>query len=262
MKKFMIAAAAAAITVVGSAAGTALNPVVCENCGAGDPSQGPCPTVVFKVTGSGKAVVNKGDYKTVESLKIKKGALALIGEICETTGFCCYNEGTFYATIKAGKKTFALAAPVELVVWSVFGKNLDKARNWETSIKPGKSVCLDSALFVVSEEAATDGDVDLEEFAFWAAAFGKVDMKVTSMKTKNAYCVKSETGCDPIFTPKTYKGWFVGIYPCVNEENCFMCDCPDTDIFGGTWKAVYQKKVTTNAGAMKIAGVRFTDDDE
>ena len=58
------------------------------------------------------------------------------------------------------------------------------------------------------------------------------------------------------------KGWFVGIYPCVNEENCFMCDCPDTDIFGGTWKAVYQKKVTTDAGAQKIAGVKFASDDD
>lgn len=258
MKKFMIATAAAAMTVAASAA---LNPVICENCGASGSENGPCETVVFKVTGSGKAVVNNGDYKKVEKLKIKKGALALEGTICESTGACCYDGGYFYATIKAGKKTFALASPVELVVWSVFGKNLEKARNWETSIKPGKSVCLDSALFVTSEEAVyEESEVDLSEFAFWASAFGKVDMKVTSMKTKNAYCVKSETGCDPIFTPKSYSGWFVGIYPCVNEENCFMCDCPDTDVFGGTWKAVYQKKVTTDAGAQKIAGVSFSEE--
>lgn len=263
MKKFMIAAAAAAMTVVGSAASTSLNPQVCINCGAGDPDQGPCPTVVFKVTGSGKATVDKGDYKSVETLKIKKGALALEGIACgDNNDYCCYDGGWFYATIKAGKKTFALAAPVDLVVWSVFGKNLDKARNWSTSIKPGKSVCLDSALFVVSEEAETDGEVDLSEFAFWASAFGKVDWKVTGRKESNKYCDPTKSGCEPIVTPKTYKGWFVGIYPCVNEENCFMCECPDTDVFGGTWKAVFQKKIKTDAGAQKIAGVSFASDDE
>ena len=36
-----------------------------------------------------------------------------------------------------------------------------------------------------------------------------------------------------------------------------MCDCPDLDVFGGTWKAVFQKKVTTVSGAMNLAGVKF-----
>jgi hypothetical protein len=264
MKKFMIAAAAAAITVVGSAAGTALNPVVCENCGAGGSSQGPCPTVVFKVTGSGKAVVNKGDYKSVEKLKIKKGALALEGELCADTGACCYNGGTFYATIKVGKKTFGLAAPVELGVWSVFGKDLEKSRNYMTSIKPGKKVTLDSALFLTSTEAVVDDDADvnLDEFALYASAFGKVEMKVTSVKKgSTAYCEKApDQGCDPIYTPKTYNGWFVGTYPCVGEEDCFLCDCTDTDVFGGTWKAVYQSKYTTDRGAQKLAGVSISEE--
>ena len=62
-------------------------------------------------------------------------------------------------------------------------------------------------------------------------------------------------------TPKTYTGWFVGTYPCVNEEDCFLCDCTDTDVFGGTWKAVYQSKYTTHLEAMALAGVAFDDED-
>ena len=257
----MIVAAAAAMTIVGNAA---LKPAQCENCGATPDSQD-CETIVFKVTGSGKAVVDKGDYKVVDKLKIKKGALALDGVLCEATGVCCYDEGFFYATVKAGKKTFGMMAPVELAVWSVFGKDLEKSRNYLTSIKPGKKVTLDSAMFVVGAEAEVDddSDVDLSEFAFWASAFGKVEMKVTAIKKgSTAYCEKgSDSGCDPVYTPKTYTGWFVGTYPCVNEEDCFLCDCTDTDVFGGTWKAVYQSKYTTHLEAMALAGVAFDDED-
>ena len=231
-------------------------PVVCTNCGGSNIETGACATVVFKVTGSGKAVVDKGSYKTVEKLKIKKGALALEGSACANEAsnwkeFCCYDGGYFYATIKAGKKTFAIAAPITVGVWSVFGKNLEKARNYLSMIKKGKSVCLDSALFVYAEETEWAGDVDLEEFAFWASAFGKMDMKVTNEKGDTKYCDR-----------ENYTGWFVGTYPCVNMEDCFMCECPDTDVFGGTWKAVYQKKIRTFAGAMSLAGVSISDDDE
>jgi hypothetical protein len=254
----MIAASVAAMAFAGNAA---LAPQPCENCGAGSAS-GDCPTVVFKVTGSGKAVVAKDDYKTVSTLKIKKGALALEGEICQATGACCYGDGAFYATIKAGKKTFALAAPVELGVWSLFGKDLDKSRTFETEVKKGKKVTLESALFVVCSEISDyDDEVDLDEFAFWASAFGKVEMKVTKESKSDAYCKKAGE-CDPVYTPKTYNGWFVGTYPCVGEEDCFLCDCADTDVCGGTWKAVFQKKATTQAAAMKIAGVSFDSDED
>ena len=304
MKKLMIAAAVAAIGLVGSAAdglvastssSLVLKTTECINCGysAGGGDLG-CPTVVFKVTGSGKAALDKGSYKTVGSIKIKKGALAIVGDYCNDDSRCCYERGIFFAKIKAGKKTFDLMSPINVKVWSIFGKNLEKARNWETRIKPGKSVCLDSALFVttpwqadcVFEDYADtpalvaldwDGDVELAavaegeddwdwsdiaadnkpQFAFWASAFGKVDWKVTPIKESKKYCKESSSGCDPIVTPKNYSGWFVGTYLCVNAENCFMCSCPDLDVFGGTWKAAYQKKVTSIGGAMNLAGVKF-----
>lgn len=299
----MIAAAVAAIGVAGNAADTVVSPyseglnvagqTVCINCGAsGSGQEGDCGTVVFKVTGSGKAALDKGSYKTVGSIKIKKGALAIVGDKCLSDGRCCYDRGVFFAKIKAGKKTFDLMAPISVKVWSIFGKNLEKARDWESRIKPGKSVCLDSALFVTTvwqSDCANDeylakspfyfdwdGDVDLvgvgdtfdgdwtsidqdnlPQFAFWASAFGKVDWKVSGLKESKKYCKNTSSGCTPIITPKSYSGWFVGTYLCCNAENCFMCVCPDLDVFGGTWKAVFQKKVTTLGGAMNLAGVKF-----
>ena len=239
MKKFMIAAAAAAMTVVGFGAGTSLNPVICENCGAGSSSDSACPTVVFKVTGSGKAVVAKDEYKAVESLKIKKGTLALYGDYCEDDDTCCYSTGILEATIKAGKKTFEIESEVEVGVWSVFGKNLDQIRSGD--VKAGKSYKLDSALFVSSDGATlvVDGDTDVEEdtIAYYASAFGKVNVKIS--KGSSGTC-NPVAPCDPTYTPKSYAGWFVGVYACLGEEDCFLCDCADTDVFGGTWKATYK----------------------
>ena len=100
MKKLMTFAAAAAMTVVGNAA--SLLPGACVDCGGGALAPTDCDTIVFKVTGSGKAVTDKGEYKTVASLKIKKGALALEGTVCTDTGACCYDTGYFFATVKVG----------------------------------------------------------------------------------------------------------------------------------------------------------------
>lgn len=267
MKKLMTFAAVAAMTYAGSA----LVPGVCENCGVDpDSPNGDCPTAVFKVTGSGKAVLAKDGYKTVASLKIKKGGLALLaGDAeCSATGECCYQDGYFFATIKVGKSVFEVGTPVNLNEWSVFGKKYDKARNYLDSIKPGKSVCLDSALFVSTDEvrdsAVWEGPIDWDDedtqvFSFWASAFGKVDMKVTK-DGKGGYCNKTK-GCDPIYTPKKYSGWFVGWYPCVGQEGCFRCGCEGIDIFGGTWKASFQAKKKTVSAAQALAGTSFALED-
>lgn len=255
MKKIVIVAACVAMTTI---CGAALKPSVCVNCGNAREVQA-CGAVVFKVTGSGKAVVDKGAYKSVSALKIKKGALALEGTYCEADGSCCYDGGMLYATVKAGKKTFKMAAPVELGVWSLFGKNLDDTREFTTCIKKGKSVTLDSVLFLTSEEAEAD-EVDLSEFALYASAFGKVSFKVS--KPGNKGTCSETAGCDPIYTPKSYTGWFVGTYPCVNEEDCFLCDCTDSDTFGGTWKAVYKDDLNSLSEAAALTGVSSLDDDE
>lgn len=251
MKKLMIIAAAAAMTFAGEAA---LKPTKCENCGAASG----CDVVVFKVTGSGKAVVVKDDYKAVGSIKIKKGALALTGTLCEADGLCCYEEGMFYATIKASKKTFKLASVIVPGVWSVFGKNLDKIRSLD--VKEGKSYKLDSALFIESQgEDYIDGDADVDELYFAASAFGTVNVKIS--KAGGSSC-NPTTGCDPTYIPKSYSGWFVGKYACVGEEDCFLCDCADTDVFGGTWKASYKASAKSEAAAASLAGVSIDDDEE
>ena len=255
MKKLMIVAAAAVMTLAGQAA---LQPQACTNCGA---AAGDCDVVVFKVTGSGKAVVTKGDYKEVGKLKIKKGALALTGSLCETTGICCYDAGEFFATIKAGKVTFKLGSVVEPGVWSVFGKNLDKIRSGD--VKAGKSYKLDSALFITAAEGDTliDGEADVDEgsIEYYASAFGSVNVKIS--KGTSGTC-NPTAPCDPTYTPKSYSGWFVGKYACIGDEDCFLCDCADTDVFGGTWKASYTSSKKTVSGAMALAGVSFDEEEE
>ena len=234
MKKLMIVAATAAMAFASEAG--ALKPVACPTCGTGP---GDCE-VVFKVTGSGKAVVTKDDYKEVGTLKIKKGSLALVGDLCELTGVCCFNSGVLVATVKAGKKTFAVESLVTPDVWSVFGKNLDKIRTGD--VKAGKTYKLDSALFISSaagDTIITDGDADVDESSieYYASAFGTVNVKIS--KGTSGTC-NPTAPCDPTYTPKTYNGWFVGKYACIGDEDCFLCDCADTDVFGGTWKASFQ----------------------
>ena len=229
----MIVAAAAAMTLVGEAG--SLKPIECPNCGAGSSD---CE-VVFKVTGSGKAVVSKTEYKEVGTLKISKGVLALTGTLCADTGICCFDSGVLEATVKAGKKSFEIESLVAPGVWSVFGKNLDKIRMGD--VKPGKSYKLDSALFISSGAGDTiiDGDADVEEdtIEYYASAFGKVNIKIA--KGTSGTC-NPTAPCDPEYTPKSYSGWFVGLYACIGEEDCFLCDCSDTDVFGGTWKATFK----------------------
>ena len=255
MKKLMIVAAAAAMTLASEAA---LRPTECPNCG--ETASG-CDVVVFKVTGSGKAVVVKGDYKEVGNLKIKKGALALTGTLCADTGICCYDAGEFYATIKAGKNTFKLGSVVEPQVWSVFGKNLEKLRIGD--VKAGKTYKLDSALYIASDAGNTvvDGDAEVDEdsIEYYASAFGSVNVKIS--KGTSGTC-NPVAPCDPTYTPKSYTGWFVGKYACLGEEDCFLCDCADTDVFGGTWKAVYQASKKTVGAAQQLAGVSFDVDED
>jgi hypothetical protein len=253
MKKMMIIAAAVAMTFASEAAG--LKPAPCPDCGYKD---GACDVVVFKVTGSGKAVVVKSDYKEIASLKIKKGALALTGTYCEANDSCCYDAGWFYATIKAGKSTFKLASEIVPGVWSVFGKNLDKIRDGD--FKSGKTYKLDSALFVESaDNNYIDGDADVDELYFAASAFGKVNVKIS--KAGSGSSCNPQKGCTPSYNPKSYSGWFVGKYACVGEEDCFLCDCTNTDVFGGTWKASYKSSAKTDGAAQRLAGVSYSEDD-
>lgn len=258
MNKIMTAVAAMTF-----ACNAALTPAPCANCGATAVVDSECSTIVFKVTGSGKSVVRKNDYKTVSALKIKKAALALTGTYCSSTGACCYDTGMFYATIKSGKKEFKLAIEVAPTVWSVFGENYN--RYVTKNCKQGKTYKLESALCIESQgDAALWGIEDVEDFAFVANAFGKVNMMFTKeKKTSKSSCSATYTaGCEPILTLKTYSGWFVGKHSCIGEEGCFMCDCADTDIFGGTWKATFMPKITTDDGARKFAGVPDIDEDD
>lgn len=262
MKRLMIVAAAAAMSFAAKADVKWEN---CPDCAVGSDIAAECDYEVFKVTGSGKAVVlsKKGDYKEVGSLKIKKGALALEGSDECGTGECCYDSGYLFAQVKAGSDKFDVAIPVEVKVWSAFGKKYDdvKGSNW-MNLSKKKTVKLESALYISSDTILAEGDIDTElgdlaEFTLDASAFGKVQFKVYSSKESSTICGKNSEGCGYEIVFKNYKGWFVGTYTCVGEDACFTCAC-GLDAFGGTWKANYDKKSSGSKSvqaALALAGV-------
>lgn len=276
MKKVMFAAALAALTS-GVYAAT-LTPIDCEE----DLPESTCDVLVFKLTASGKTVqdVNDGAYKAVKALKVSKGALAfLYNEECAEEGACCYETVNLYAAVKVGSKTTKIAME-ELTIgkWSIFGKNFEaKVRDYLHTMKKGSSTSVESDLFISSASAPGDGEIEVlvdgaDEDAeapavdIWAAAFGTMTAKLSKGKSgSNAYCDPEDTPeCVLNFTPKSYNGWFVGTRDLISDGWCFNCACGEYDIFGGTWKAVYQAKYKTVEGAQKLAfgKVLFDGEDE
>ena len=269
MKKLMIVAAAAAMSAVASAA--SFSPIDCTEGGTTEV----CPVMTFKLTGSGKTVQNKGEYKSVQKLTIKKGALVLVpdADMAENCDICCYATGDIYATVKVGSKTSYIQIPeVPVSKWSIFGKNLEKVANFLTMMKKGSSLKVESDLYLNADDldllVDDNTETDVSAVTFRAAAFGEMVAKnLKAGKTSDNYCVKPEQKeCVLEFTPKSYSGWFAGNYDvCVNDDQlCFNCECGEYDIFGGTWKAVYQAKVQTAAQIAKLAygkAVKFDDDD-
>lgn len=273
MKKTMIAAAFAAVTSAALAGGAFL-PINC----AETPNTPDCDPMVFKLTASGKTVqtveAKDSTYKSVTTLKISKGAIAFIGELNECLdGACCYATADIFAQVKIGKKTTKIAIEeIEVGKWSVFGKNTEKVINYLAEMKKGSSLALESDLFLSAEDAevlvdAADEDAEAPTISFWASAFGSMTAKNSKgKKASDAYCDRpDEESCVLSFTPKSYSGWFVGKRDLVEgDQLCFNCECGEFDIFGGTWKAVFQPKANTVEAAQKLAfgKVLFDGDDE
>lgn len=208
---------------------------------------------VFKITGSGKidSEIEKGDaaYKTVQSLKIKKGYFV-----------ASQAEYAVYAQTKFGKVTRSAYIPGE-GGWYAFGKNMDTLV--EGDYKSGKSYSLESSIYFAGEGEDDAGNgIDLA-----AVAFGKVSVKIT--KGKSSDCGESTKACQMIVTPSSYKGWFVGTVDsdgdayaigleCTTASKTLGClfleeECP-TDCFGGTFKLKYDK---SQSGCKKYAEDRF-----
>ena len=267
MKKLMVIAAAASL-----AAATEAGIVVNTNC---NPVSATCPVVAFKVTASGKiaASVEKKDdiYKTASKLQIKKGALVLLPT--QLTGGsdpdCCYDLYSLYLQVKVGKETIPVGIfSEEIDSWSIFGKNYSKALDAEkskkykveseiglsyinaTSAQSGiSSGAPNNGSDSVTGSAGLDIDLNLTDFAFIATAFGKGTYAYSQGKTVNA-CGACQVGSASYeFTPGNYSGWFAGlIEEGDGDAGCLLCNCANLDVFGGTWKAKYNKTWSVRQG--------------
>lgn len=273
MKKVMIAAAAVTLAAVAQA-----GIVVNTNC---HPRSATCPVVAFKVTANGKiaapAETKAGDvYTTASKLQIKKGALILFPTDLGG-GDCCYEPYSLYLQVKVGKYgTFPVGVFYENIdSWSIFGKSYGKAVDAEKTKKYSveSEIGLGYANVVSgngnggsalnSQAAGNDSltgglglDIDgsLADFAFIATAFGKGTYKYTYKEGKGcAACTVLRD--DYEFTPGSYSGWFAGLIESIDNTTygCLLCNCNDLDVFGGTWKAKYDKTWSKNADGWEKA---------
>lgn len=275
MKKLMVIAAAATLAAVAEA-----GIVVNTNC---NPRAKGCPVVAFKVTASGKiaAPVEKKDnvYKTTSKLSIKKGALVLFPEqvVGGAADDCCYSAYSFYLQVKINKETYPVGVFYEAIdSWSIYGKNYNKSLEAEKSKKYKVESELGLAYAntssastgmaspaagndtVVSGGPLADLDLGLADFAFIATAFGKGTYAYTFKESKSA-CSACTVTENYEFTPGNYSGWFAGLVSDFGGDyGCLMCMCADLDVFGGTWKAKYDKSWSKNAeGWEKAASYVF-----
>ena len=282
MKKLMIASAAVAFAAVAQA-GIAVQTTNCVK----SVSSG-CPDVVFKVTGSGKALDTASkNYTTVSKLKVNGWLVLFPTDL--GGGSCCYPTYSLYVNATIGKNTTGLifaGAGVESVdAWTLFGKKLDDAElyTWESAgleKKKSKKFKLESQLGISADaigqynDAAGNSyggksasayagtllyadDVAANEqpgVSFIATAFGNAAWQVNNQKGCSKCDKPTYEGYE--ITPGSYSGWFAGFYyePGIDEE-CMTCTCSDVAVFGGTWKAKYQTKVASwQAAAANLFG--------
>ena len=270
MKKIMIVTAAVAIAAVAQA-----GIVVNTNC---NPRVGVCDDIVFKVTANGKVAAVKdskkyGSYLTASKLKVKKGALVLFNT--SNGSGCCYGAYSLYAEAKVNGETYPVGVFGEaLDSWSIFGKGYNQALMAEKS----KKYKVESELGISYENStgSTDWTLDglqgspslglwntdeLEDthplspnngaarFAFMATAFGKGTYAFDKGKSTNncGVCIPGANTYE--FTPSCYNGWFAGFVTNMDGDfGCLLCECAFIDVFGGTWKAKYDKSMTGKNG--------------
>jgi len=265
MKKLMIATAAVALAAVAQAG------IVVTNCTPHIDAD--CPALVFKVTANGKATdAYSKDYTSVGKLKISKGALVMWPKDADndtnTKGDCCYPMYSLYAEVKIGKETYNVLVPQTYIdSWTLFGKkqdevyeailgNMTKSKTYKLDSQLGISI---DATTVTGSDTIYDADditwTDTFPVAFVATAFGKGTVKVNYKKTcDKCTATPSETKGYEI-VPGNYSGWFAGLFEGTNDDLCFVCECTNLNVFGGTWKATYDKKTTTwQAAATRIFG--------
>lgn len=265
MKKLMVIAAVASLATVAEA-GIFVN----TNC---HPRSATCPVVAFKVTANGKIaapVESKDDvYKATSKLQIKKGALVLF-PVDLGNDECCYETYSLYLQVKVNKETTPVGVFFENIdSWSIYGKNYNKSLDAEKSKKfkieseLGLSYAQNNSGFGSgiasgggSGDTVTgvglDEDLGLDDFAFIATAFGK-GVYAYSYKEKSACNVCAVTE-NYEFTPSNYSGWFAGLISDLGGDyGCLLCNCNDLDVFGGTWKAKYDKTWSKKADGWEKA---------
>ena len=182
-------------------------------------------------------------------------------DVCED----CYDCADIYVNVKAGKANYALKyTDVELLKWSVFGKNFAKFEDAATQLVPIKySYKLETEMALRAEDYAGSDIVD--SASLYMVAFGDATLKQFASTSGKGLC--ADGVCKPE-TSSAFKlnGWFVGWYDDLNgmpDEAQYTCDACGGYLYGGTWSATYDEKLsasfTGDADAESYMGKEIAD---
>ena len=203
---------------------------------------------------------------------------------------CCYEAYSLYLQVKVNKKTYPVGVfyqPIDS--WSIFGKEhnkmfeADKSKKFKVECQLGLSYAVSSSIagngIATSDASGVTGNQPgglagdtltdsasytltgdqwneslgiATDFGFIATAFGNGTWKYSYSESGSAcsVCVSESSS----YTPGNYSGWFAGIITDLGgDSSCFMCDCTEFDVFGGTWKAKYDKAWSRNAAGWEKA---------
>lgn len=230
MKKLMIASAAVAFAAVAQA-GIAVQTVNCTIA----KGLTTCPDVVFKVTGSGKALdtVSK-NYTTVSKLKVNGWLVMFPADYgLYTTGVaddnCCYPTYSLYVNATIGKNTTGLifaGKDAELVdAWTIFGKKLADAELYTLESaglekKSSKKFKLESQLGISADALGLYADADAD-----GSSYGGKSSSGYAGTLVYADDVLAASGNTPgvsfIATAFGNATWAVN-----NQKGCSKCDKP------------------------------------
>ncbi|MBR4172286.1 MAG: hypothetical protein IKR48_11605 [Kiritimatiellae bacterium] len=189
---------------------------------------------------------------------------------------CCPAPATVTMVVQQkvdGEKVTVAFRELGITRLSFFGKNWEKVADVIDGVgKSGKYYGVESDLGwatgdrdgvagvapVYPEEAE-----DLEVY-FIYSGFGKAKIGLTKLGKAGGNCGTKESGCDPDLIFKSYKGYFAGFAKEIEDSIDvldYTCESGcNVVIFGGTWTAKFNKKLTTEAKMLSKYGVKLEDE--
>lgn len=190
---------------------------------------------------------------------------------------CCDAPATVTMVVQQkvdGEKVTVAFRELGITRLSFFGKNWEKVADVIDGVgKSGKYYGVESDLgWATGGRDGVEGVApvypteaeDLEVY-FIYSGFGKAKIGLTKLGKAGGNCGTKESGCDPDLIFKSYKGYFAGFAKEIEDSIDvldYTCESGcNVVIFGGTWTAKFNKKLTTEAKMLSKYGVKLESEE-